>query len=202
MKDASALNADHQEARHQIISMETGLSLQFKKMCKVSEEIASSCNSNTQRAAQNQCYSWHRIYFQKVKAVTYFKQIISAAASRKAWKLSKDKNITNTLYKHKLLSKRNLQSPNSLDWVCDWIVQWKLQFKDYFGLVPQFDKKDLISILLVSVSCLHQPHHRILSWHDIFQQKALFLPTVVKLAWINHWRPHWPISQVLWQGKI
>ena len=84
MKDASELNVDHQEARHQIISMETGLSLQFKNMCKVSEEIASSCTSNTQRAAQNKCYSWHRIYFQKVKAVTYFKQIISAAASRKA----------------------------------------------------------------------------------------------------------------------
>ena len=59
MKDASELNVDHQEARHQIISMETGLSLQFKKMCKVSEEIASSFSSNIQRAAQNKCYSWH-----------------------------------------------------------------------------------------------------------------------------------------------
>ena len=45
LKDASAPNADHQEARHQIISMETGLLL-FKKLCKTCEGMTSYLTSN------------------------------------------------------------------------------------------------------------------------------------------------------------
>ena len=77
MKDASALNADHQEARHQIISMETGLLLQFKKLCKTFEEIASSFTFILNVTVGI-------VYIFKRLTLTYFKQIISAAASGKA----------------------------------------------------------------------------------------------------------------------